>query len=304
MSTPTPINKETLTLMKTGVVDVVSGRVRSLIEKSQLHLPPDYSAENALKSAWLTLQSTVDKNKRPVLEVCTPDSIANSLLYMVVQALNPGKNQCYFIAYGTQLACQRSYFGDIALVGRIKPDSNVYYEVIWEGDEVHYEIHRGQKSIVKHVQKLENIGNLSKVKGAYCVIEVPGQPDRTTIMTIDQIQNSWKKSKQFGEKEKTPHTEQPDQMALRTVIRRACKPIINSSDDSYLLLAVQRSEVEAADAEIDAEALLAAGGEVIDLDQEQLTALQGETARGTAEEVDANREEPEPVATGRRRPGF
>lgn len=45
----------------------------------------------------MTLQSMTDKNRKPALTVCTKDSIANSLLDMVVQALNPVKKQCYFI---------------------------------------------------------------------------------------------------------------------------------------------------------------------------------------------------------------
>jgi recombination protein RecT len=38
-----------------------------------------------------------------VLQACTRDSIANALLDMAVQGLNPAKKQGYFIAYGKQL---------------------------------------------------------------------------------------------------------------------------------------------------------------------------------------------------------
>lgn len=268
--------KENLAVIKTDVVDVVSGKIRGLIEHGQLHLPAQFSAENALKSAWLILQSTVDKDKRPVLHVCTKDSIANALLDTVVQALNPGKQQCYYIAYGSTLVCQRSYFGDIALVRRIIPGAKIFYEVIWKGDEFEYEIVRGQKRIVKHVQKIENVGDLSKIAGAYCVIEIPEQPDRTTVMTIEQIKKSWEKSKTYNGKGGTPHTDTPDQMALRTVIRRACKPIINGSSDEYLRLSISRSDVDSTEAEIDAEAD-AQGDEEITIDAQPpaLTEAQG-----------------------------
>ncbi len=72
-----------------------------------------------MKSAWLILQAAVDKDKKPVLEVCSKNSIANALLDMVVQGLNPAKKQCYFIAYGNGLACQRSYFGTMAVTKQV-----------------------------------------------------------------------------------------------------------------------------------------------------------------------------------------
>ena len=61
----------------------VSEQVLNKIEKFQadggLTLPANYSVENHMKSAWLILQSTTDKNGAPALQVCTKDSIANAL---------------------------------------------------------------------------------------------------------------------------------------------------------------------------------------------------------------------------------
>ena len=54
--------ENTLALMKKDVVDVVTERVRKFMEHGELDLPPNYSPENALKSAWLILQSTQDKD--------------------------------------------------------------------------------------------------------------------------------------------------------------------------------------------------------------------------------------------------
>ena len=59
-------DKNTLAIMKKDVVDVVERRIQDLIQKGELHLPEGYSAANAMKSAWLALQSTVDRDK-PVL---------------------------------------------------------------------------------------------------------------------------------------------------------------------------------------------------------------------------------------------
>ncbi len=262
-------NVNALALLKKDTVDVVSTKIRSLIESNQLHLPPDYSAENALKAAWLDLQGVTDKGKQPVLQVCTRDSIANSLLDMVILGLNPAKKQGYFIAYGKRLAFQPSYFGDMAVVKRILPKAEIYYDVVYEGDEFVYEIVRGRKQIIKHVQEIGNV-KPDKIVAAYCIIE-PGddQPARTEIMTWQQIQQSWKHSQTYRPDGKSgPHHEHPDQMALRTVIRRACKPIINSSSDDYLFLQSYNRADDYAEDDMDAEVADNANGEVIDVQAE------------------------------------
>lgn len=282
-----------LALMKRDTVDVVAARIRTLMQDRELHLPPDYSAENALKAAWLVLQETTDKNGQPVLAVCTKDSIANSLLDMVVQALTPAKKQCYFIAYGTTLVCQRSYFGDMALVKRILPNADIYFGVVYEGDEFEFELDRGRRVITKHSQKIENM-KPDKIVAAYCVIEPgDGRPAHTEIMTWDQIKRSWRQSKTYKEQGgDTPHHAFPDQMALRTVIRRACKTVINSSSDDYLLLHhMHRSDALAAEAEMDAEVAVNANREVIDVEGTVIDSKPAdEAAEGPAPEPEPQQE--------------
>src|SRR5690606_14857095 len=159
-------------MLKRLTVDVVARRINELMRSRELHLPADYSVQNALKSAWLILQEVKDKDGRPALQVCTRDSIANALLDMAVQGLNPAKRQCYFISYGNQLVCQRSYFGDMALVKRVLPKADIWYGVVYEGDVFEYTIERGRRVITKHEQRVENI-DPARIRAAYCVIE-PG----------------------------------------------------------------------------------------------------------------------------------
>ncbi|NLV81872.1 MAG: recombinase RecT, partial [Synergistaceae bacterium] len=86
--------------MEKDISDQVFNRLHELEATGQLIFPPNYAVGNALKSAYLILQETKDKDGRPVLETCTKTSIANSLLDMVIQGLNPVKKQCYFIPFG------------------------------------------------------------------------------------------------------------------------------------------------------------------------------------------------------------
>jgi recombination protein RecT len=112
-------NQNQLAMVKKDTVDIVAAKVKQFQENGELHFPANYSPENAMKSAWLILQTIKDRNQKPALEVCTRDSVANALLDMVVQGLNPAKKQCYFIVYGNQLVCQRSYFGTMAVTKRV-----------------------------------------------------------------------------------------------------------------------------------------------------------------------------------------
>jgi recombination protein RecT len=249
-----------------NAVATVSKLVRSYIEKGTLHLPLDYSADNALKSAWLALQEVKDRDGRPALMVCTPASVNNALLDMVVQGLNPAKRQCYFIVYGNQLTCQRSYFGDQALATRIRPGIEIYSGIVYEGDGFEYESFRGRMVVTKHKQTLENRDN-AKIRAAYCgIVDTNGEDLGAVIMTIAEIKKSWGMSKTYNPSgSKGTHHDFPDQMCLRTVIRRRCKPIINTSTDELLMASVRRQEMDSIDAEVEEEVEANANGEVLAL---------------------------------------
>lgn len=272
----TPATKPTTTdlaLMKRTTVDAVTDRVRGLLESRELHLPKGYSAENALKAAWLVLQEVTDKAGKPALSVCTQNSIANSLFSMVVQGLDPMKKQAYFIVRGTQLTMQRSYFGTIASAKRMAGVVDVYAEAVYEGDEFEYEIDRGVKRVTMHKQSLASI-DPSKLVGAYAVVDLgPDRPQVTEIMAMAQIKQSWSKGYANG-----PQKDQPDEMARRTVINRALKRYINASSDDHLGLFVDhfnRSDSdgpERAEYEVAEEAGALANRQLVDVDARTIDA--------------------------------
>jgi recombination protein RecT len=212
-----------------------------LTQKEQLGLtfPPNYSVPNALNSAYLIIKDlTVSKRKGndweqvPALQCCTKQSIASALIDMTVQGLNPMKKQCYFVAYGDKLTLMRSYQGTMAVAKRVGV-KNIWAQVIYEGDTFKYHIENGLYVIDEHIQDFMNIDN-EKIKGAYAILELDyGQ--YVEIMNIAQIKKSWAKGKGYDDKKANDvHNEFADQMAKKTVINRACKNFINSSDDGYL----------------------------------------------------------------------
>ena len=249
------------------MVALVTTQLRTYTENRELVLPANYSVENALKSAWLTLQRVENKDHLPVLQACTQASIANALLDMAVQGLNPGKDQCYFIAYGQMLVCQRSYFGTMAVAQRVAGASDIWAEVVYEEDEFKYAISHNRKTVSKHTQKLENI-KPKAIVAAYCVIEFnTGKPTFTEIMTIEQIKQAWKKSKVDTDSPSSPHSQFPEEMAKRTVTNRACKAMINSSSDSNLFLEhFNRSDEEAVVVELEEEIEKEANQKMLDVD--------------------------------------
>jgi recombination protein RecT len=263
-----------LALVKKDTVDVVAERVRHFQEKGELHFPANYSPENAMKSAWLILQNVKTSkadNYRPVLEACSKDSIANSLLDMVVQGLNPAKNQGYFIAYGKNLVFQRSYFGTMAVTKRVTGARSIDAVVIYEGDQVDYELKNSRIANLSHKQSFGNIDK-EKIVGAYCTIVLNDGEVYQELMTMEEIRKSWSMSQMWGkeqteEKKGSTHDEFKQEMAKKTVINRACKKFLNSSDDSSLVMHhFNRSDEAATEAQLQEELSHNANGEIIDIE--------------------------------------
>ena len=182
------------------------------------------------------LQETVDRDKKPVLQSCSKESIANALLDMTIQGLSPAKKQCYFIPYGGKLQLSRSYLGTVAVTKRLKGVKNVIANCIYEGDEFEYkfDLETGEKTITKHEQKFENI-DPAKIKGAYAIVVTDESiPSHIEIMNINQIRKAWGQGAAKGNS--GAHNNFTDEMAKKTVINRACKMFANTSDDSDLLI--------------------------------------------------------------------
>ena len=292
-------NNNELALIKKDTVDVVAEKVRQFQERGEIHFPANYSPENALKSAWLVLQETTDKNGKPVLQTCTKNSIANSLLNMVVQGLTPAKSQGYFIAFGQQLVFMRSYFGTMAVTKRVTGAKDIFAQVVYEGDEFEYEIEFGRKKVTKHVQKIENV-NGDNIVAAYCTIVFDDDRWYTEIMTIDEIKRAWNMSRTKGGK---THKEFPQEMAKKTVINRTCKMYLNSSDDSNLVIEhFNQTDESAQEAQIQEEIDENANQEMIDVDY---TEVEDETDEiSTHDEPEANEPPQEFQQTGTSGPGF
>jgi len=284
-----------LAMPQVNITDEVLVKIQKFEKNGQIFFPHNYSPENALKNAWLKLQEVKDKNNKLALDVCTKPSIANCLLNMVIQGLNPAKNQCYFIPYGNQLTLMRSYFGSIAVAKQFGEIEDITAEVIYQEDEVETEIENGKTIITKHKRKFGNIDK-TKIIGAYATIiykESVNKKNESIVMNIEQIRTSWKKSKLNPDGKESTHSLYTEDMCKRTVINKICKYYINTKGDSNLNLlkeAFESSDEEMKEAEIAYEISENANREVIDIEtgeiqEEPVTVAEEKEVMQTENEV-------------------
>ena len=216
----------------------ISNKVLSQIDKftgtGEIQMPPNYSPANAIKGAWIILGDQVDRSQKPVLEACTNASIASALFKMCMEGLSAIKGQGYFIPYGTKLTWMRDYNGSRALAKRVGNVKDVPANVVFEGDEFEYGVdpQTGYQYLITHKPNPKG-RDMSKIQGAYAMVVYNDGRVNLEYMTFDEIQTAWQ---QGATKGKSPaHQKFPQEMCKKTVIQRACKEPINSSDDSYLL---------------------------------------------------------------------
>lgn len=211
------------------------------LQDQGLEMPPNYSPQNALKSAYFELANNTAGN---LLQMAAGNqemktSISNALLDMVIQGLSPAKKQAYFIKYGSKVQLMRSYFGTMAVLDRVTGGADIRPVVVHEGDEFEIEMDGPDIKVVKHTTEFENLDN--DIKAAYVVIKLQNGKEYTTVMTKKQIDASWSKSKMKGS---GPQKEFPDEMAKRTVINRAAKYLINTSNDNDLFVQAAKETLE------------------------------------------------------------
>lgn len=270
------------------IVDSVQNRIAEMQNSGSIELPNNYSVGNALKSAYLILQETQTSGKKPVLQACTQESIANSLLDMATQGLNPSKDQCYFIAYGNKLTMSRSYLGTIALTKRIKGVKDVKGYAVYKDDkfELGFDILTGKQKILEFCPGLNR--DPENLVGAFALILGDNEILHTEYMDINQIHNAWNQGSMKGNS--GAHKNFPDQMAIKTVINRACKYYVSTSDDSDKIADFMSKSVEDTDRELEEEKKEFANKEVVEIEDipENVDEDAGEIIEAEIEETNNN----------------
>ena len=203
-------------------------QVEELQQTGGLVLPKDYNVNNALKSAWIYIQTIETRTKQKAIDVCTKLSICNCLLEMVIRGQHP-KKHCYFIPCGNSLEYWERYTGKVLRAKRDTKIQDVVAQIVYEGDKFVYTVdENGYYQLVSHETAIENI-NPDKIKAAYAVVIYKDGSKHLEIMTIDQIRKSWQQGAARGTS--GAHQNFTDQMCKKTVIARACKIELDSATD-------------------------------------------------------------------------
>lgn len=213
-------------ISKADIGNQVITRIDALC-KVGFTMPADYNYVNAIKGAMLLLNDVKNKDRVPALSCCTPNSISTALFKMATLGLDVTKKQAYLIVRGDQLCLEESYFGTCLQARRVSKNYEPIANVIYKGDTFKFEVNpeTGRKRIVEHTQTLESIDS-GEMVGAYAIVTNDKGETDVEIMSMAQIKKSWAKS---SSSQQLVHKEFPDQMAKRTVIKRAAKMLINSA---------------------------------------------------------------------------
>lgn len=227
---------------KEPILSLVYQSLSDKIAVGQIGIPKDYHVGNALQAAWFKIsEMTVDVNKEKVKATvhCTKESIAEALFKMVAEGMNPSKHQCAFIVYKNILTYQREYQGTIALAKRYSGVKEVNSGVVYEGQILETIV--DSTGVERLVPYKPNFDDMDKpIKGAWTVVIDADGKEHLTKMTMKMIQEAWEFSKRkypnfkAGEMNDTQSTF-TDQMAMKTVVNRACKPYINTSSDELIM---------------------------------------------------------------------
>ena len=224
-TTPTIAPSNTaMAVVEKNISDKIVNQISNLTENQGLVLPANYNPTNALKSAYLKLSENNLLNTDQT-------ALAEALLNMCIQGLNPAKNQCYFINYGGKVNMMRSYFGDRTVAINTGLVKDVQANLIYEGDkiDVYYE---NDYLKVNHETSWENLSK--PIIGAYAYAVMPDGTKRYDVMTIDRIKKSWAMSKN-NSNNKLQNTF-TDDACKRTVIRHLVKLIFNETADSQVVV--------------------------------------------------------------------
>ena len=220
------------------VISQAIGELDNMIQAKMFDIPENYSYKNAIQQARFLLNKPADSGKnqgKTIMEICTPQSILQSVMEMAQKGLNPDKKQCYFIPYGNTCQLSVSYQGNIALAKRSGEDiEDVLGYPVYADDQfdIEFDVTKGVLQ-VKNYKPDVTKWNKDKLIGAFAVVIGKDRNIKyTEYMTMEQIRAAWNMG--FARGGSPAHKNFPDQMAIKTVKNRAVKSYINSSDDSEL----------------------------------------------------------------------
>ena len=179
-------------------------------------------------------------SKNPKLENCTPNSFLGAMMQAAQLGLEPNTplGQAYLIPFKNkgvmEVQFQIGYKGLIDLVYRSKEVTDIQAQCVYENDEFEYEL--GLNPVLKHKPTMKNRGEVILY---YAVFHTKSGGYGFEVMSKEDIINHAKKTSQSYSKESSPWNKYFDEMAKKTVLKRALKYAPIASD---FVLAINSDE--------------------------------------------------------------
>ena len=213
-----------------GIKDLLSSPV--MMERMQSVLPKHMTAERQV------VVLTTMLNRTPALRKCTPSSLMDCMIKCSQLGLEPDGRHAHLIPYGETCTLVVDYKGLIELAYRSERVFDITAAVVYENDDYEFVDNR----VVNHTPygwKPENAGDDTGrgfFMGAYCTVTLKGGAVHHEAMYAAQINRIRDRSKSVKSGKPGPWKTDFDEMAKKTVFRRAAKWIPLQAELQDLLL--------------------------------------------------------------------
>ncbi len=207
----------------------VGHTIKALLEQNagelQKVLPKHLTLERLLKVALYCIDKT------PKLQECSPQSLVACIKQCAELGLEPGGalGLAYLVPYGNVCTLIIGYRGLIELARRSGKLAQIEAHVIHANDE--FKVEFGLEPVLRHIPKLD--GAEGAPKAVYCVARMTDGSKHVEVMTWDSVMKIKGRSKSGGS---GPWTTDEEEMARKTVVRRAAKylPLSPELADAFM----------------------------------------------------------------------
>ena len=211
-------------LAKSSLVEEIAlSKINQYVELGMV-LPEGFNPTNSLKKARMMLNDMKVQGK-PVLEVCTKESVIQCLIDSCCKGLDYSEMQVYFIPRSNIMTNLESVYGRIARAKRASRYYKPIVQYVHEGDDfqIGVVVTTGKTIIKKHETSLDNLDK--PIVAAYTFVTDDNNDTEVFIMTKREWLTSWKKSSNGGAVAK----EFERDMIFRTIIKKSTKSLVNAN---------------------------------------------------------------------------
>lgn len=211
-------------LAKSSLVEEIAlSKINQYVELGMV-LPECFNPTNSLKKARMMLNDMKVQGK-PVLEVCTKESVIQCLIDSCCKGLDYSEMQVYFIPRNNIMTNLESVYGRIARAKRASRYYKPIVQYVHEGDDfqIGVDVTNGKTIIKKHETSLDNLDK--PIVAAYTFVTDDNNDTEVFIMTKREWLTSWKKSSNGGAVAK----EFERDMIFRTIIKKSTKSLVNAN---------------------------------------------------------------------------